>query len=335
MADATPLLEVRNLVTGFDTDAGRVIAVDGVSFSIRPSQTIGLVGESGCGKSVSALSIMRLLPQPSGKILGGEILFKGTNLVTLPPEKMQKIRGAQIGMIFQEPMTALNPVHRIGRQLSEVFLLHEDISKKEAWERSVEMLQKVGIPSPEIRVSEYPHQLSGGMRQRVVIAMALACKPSLVIADEPTTALDVTIQAQILELMKSLQEEMGMSILLITHDLGVIAETCDEVVVMYAGRIAEHGPVEAIFENPKHPYTKGLLESIPRLENERKVRLRTIEGSVPSLLELPTGCRFQNRCPYKVEVCASVQPPLDTIETNHHVACHQWRLVPPPNLSAQ
>ena len=323
------LLEVRDLVTAFDTDAGQVTAVDGVSFTVEKGKTLGLVGESGCGKSVTALSIIRLLPQPMGKILGGEVMLKDRNLVNIPDPEMHKVRGGRIGMIFQEPLTALNPVHRIGRQLSEVFLLHMDISKKEAWDRSIELLKKVGIPSPEIRATEYPHQLSGGMRQRVVIAMALACKPSLVIADEPTTALDVTIQAQILELMKELQAEMGMSIIMITHDLGVIAETCDEVVVMYAGRVAERGSVGDIFERPAHLYTKGLLESIPRLENQRKTRLRTIEGYVPGLLELPMGARFAPRSPHP-EARAYVQsdayhrerPGLVEIQPGHWVEDH-------------
>ena len=293
--DSDNILEVRDLVTAFDTDEGRVTAVDGVSFDVRKGKTLGIVGESGCGKSVTALSIIRLLPQPMGLILGGEVNFKGKNLVGATDDEIRNVRGKQIGMIFQEPMTALNPVHRIGKQLSEVFLLHMDISKEEAWERSVDILRKVGIPSPEFRVGEYPHQLSGGMRQRVVIAMALACKPSLVIADEPTTALDVTIQAQIIELIMDLQEELEMSVILITHDLGLIAETCDDVVVMYAGRVAEKAPTDAIFHNPQHLYTKGLLDSIPRLENERKSTLPTIPGMVPGLVDLPVGARFAPR----------------------------------------
>ena len=323
------LLDVRNLVTAFDTDAGQVTAVDGVSFTVEKGKTLGIVGESGCGKSVTALSIIRLLPQPMGKILGGQVLFGGRDLTRVSDEEIHKVRGGQIGMIFQEPLTALNPVHRIGRQLSEVFLLHMDISKKEAWERSIDILKKVGIPSPEIRATEYPHQLSGGMRQRIVIAMALACKPSLVIADEPTTALDVTIQAQILKLMKDLQKDMGMSIIMITHDLGVIAETCDDVVVMYAGRVAEKGSVEDIFHRPTHLYTKGLLESIPRMENERKTRLKTIEGYVPGLLELPVGARFAPRSPHP-EARAYIdspayrteRPELVEIEPGHWVEDH-------------
>ncbi|WP_068628134.1 ABC transporter ATP-binding protein [Cephaloticoccus primus] len=305
---APPILTVKDLVTTFDTDAGRLTAVDGVSFSVRRGRTLGLVGESGCGKSVTACSIMRLLPQPMGRIASGQILFDGQDLVTAPPEHMLKVRGGQIGMIFQEPMTALNPVHTIGRQLSEVFLLHRTRDRREALALSAGILAKVGIPSPEVRLGEYPHQLSGGMRQRVVIAMALACKPAVVIADEPTTALDVTIQAQILELMQSLQREMGMAILLITHDLGVIAEMCDDIVVMYAGRIAEAGPVEEIFAAPRHPYTRGLLDSIPRLSTPRKARLNTIEGMVPGLADMPTGCRYQNRCPWRADICASPPP---------------------------
>jgi len=324
----TPILEVRDLVTTFDTDAGRLTAVDGVSFGLHRGKTLGVVGESGCGKSVTALSIMRLLPQPSGQIAGGEILFEGRDLVHLPPDEIRQIRGGRIGMIFQEPMTALNPVHSVGRQLSEVYLLHKTRNKREALDLSVEMLKKVGIPSPEVRVGEYPHQLSGGMRQRVVIAMALACNPAVVIADEPTTALDVTIQAQILDLMNALQKDLGMAILLITHDLGVIAEMCDEVVVMYAGRIAEAGPVGKIFSQPSHPYTRGLLTSIPRLTTPRKSRLPIIEGMVPSLADLPVGCRFQNRCPYRVDACAK-QPAMEAVSADHTVACHRWRDLPP------
>ena len=323
------LLEVRDLITGFDTDAGLVRAVDGVSFSVPRGKTLGIVGESGCGKSVTALSIMRLLPQPMGRILGGQIRLDGEDLVQLDHDTMRGIRGSRIGMIFQEPMSALNPVHRIGKQLCEVYLEHMDITPQMAMNLAIELLGHVGIPSPEIRVSEYPHQLSGGMRQRVVIAMALACKPSLVIADEPTTALDVTIQAQILELMQKLQFEMGMSIILITHDLGVIAETCDEVVVMYAGRVAESGPVREIFQNPKHPYTKGLLHSIPRLDHPHKTRLSIIEGMVPGLLDLPAGCRFQNRCPFREDRCAEAPPPLDEASAGHEVACFRWKEIPP------
>ena len=326
------VLEVENLVTTFDTDAGTLTAVDGVSFSVAAGRTLGIVGESGCGKSVTALSIMRLLPQPMGKIAGGRILLGNQDLVSLPIDEMQRIRGGRIGMIFQEPMTALNPVHTIGRQLSEVFLLHVTKDPKEAWRRGVTMLEKVGIPAPAERMHEYPHQLSGGMRQRVVIAMALACEPSVVIADEPTTALDVTVQAQILELMQQLQRDLGLAIVLITHDLGVVAEMCDEVVVMYAGRVAEQGPVEEIFNAPTHPYTRGLLASIPRLGTPRKTLLPVIEGMVPSLADLPVGCRFQNRCPHAAEVCET-PPALETVADRHVCACHRWRELPAANVT--
>lgn len=319
------LLEVDNLQVEFATDEGRVRAVDGVSFSIEPGQTLGIVGESGCGKSVTALSVMRLLPQPMGQIVGGSVRFRGRELNTLDLEQMAQIRGADIGMVFQEPMTALNPVHTVGRQLTEVLLLHKNIKPEQATRDAVELLDHVGIPSPDIRMGEYPHQLSGGMRQRVVIAMALACKPALLIADEPTTALDVTIQAQILELISELQAEMGMAVMMITHDLGVIAETCDEVVVMYAGRRAEQGTVFDIFDRPAHPYTRGLLASIPRLETEPKSRLSIIEGMVPSLHDLPSGCRFQNRCPHGQEPCAAAAPAMEVISGEHQVACCRWR----------
>jgi oligopeptide/dipeptide ABC transporter ATP-binding protein len=322
------LLSVRELAVGFDTDDGIVRAVDRVSFDVTPGRTLGIVGESGCGKSVTALSVMRLLPQPMGRILGGEILFGGRDLLRLPIEAMREVRGAQIGMVFQEPMSALNPVHTIGRQLSEVLLVHRRANKADALKRSVEILAKVGIPSPEVRVSEYPHQLSGGMRQRVVIAMALACGPQLLIADEPTTALDVTVQAQILSLIKDLQQEMAMAVILITHDLGVIAETCDDVIVMYAGRVAEQGPVREIFARPRHPYTNGLLSSIPRLTGRRKSRLNSIEGMVPGLRELPAGCRFANRCPYAEPRCAAGAPPLENVTEGHDVSCFRWRELP-------
>lgn len=319
------LLEVQDLITEFDTDEGKVRAVDQVSFTAREGETLGIVGESGCGKSVTALSIMRLLPQPMGTIAGGQIIFQDKDLVTTPLEEMRRIRGGKIGMVFQEPMTALNPVHTIGRQLSEVLMLHKDISADQAIRESIEILDRVGIPSPDVRITEYPHQLSGGMRQRVVIAIALACKPSLLIADEPTTALDVTIQAQILELIKELQADMGMSVILITHDLGVIAETCDRVVVMYAGKVAERGSVFDVFDNPAHPYTRGLLASIPRLDDKPKSKLSIIEGMVPGLMDLPAGCRFENRCAWRHENCTLAPPPLELIESDHHVSCYRWR----------
>ncbi len=325
MSSPAPLLSIRDLAVGFQTDSGLLRAVDGISFDVPRGRTVGVVGESGCGKSVTAFSIMRLLPQPHGKILAGQILFDGRDLVQATPAEMGTIRAARIGMVFQEPLSALNPVHTIGRQLAEIYLLHKTKDKREALRLAVDMLRRVGLPSPEVRVGEYPHQLSGGMRQRVVIAMALACHPDLLIADEPTTALDVTVQAQILALLRELRAEMGMAVLLITHDLGVIAEQCDEVVVMYAGRIAEQGTVEQIFDRPTHPYTRGLLASIPRLEHPRKTRLTTIEGLVPALSEMPAGCRFQNRCPLASDQCRQSQPPLEEIDPGHTVACFHWR----------
>ena len=316
------LLTIRNLHTYFFTDEGVAKAVDGVDLELKEGGTLGVVGESGCGKSVTALSVMRLIPDPPGKITQGEILFGGTNLLDLSEAEMRKIRGRSISMIFQEPMTSLNPVFQIGDQISEVLRLHEGMSRKEAWDRSVEMLKMVGIPSPERRVQEYPHQLSGGMRQRAMIAMALACSPKLMIADEPTTALDVTIQAQILELMNRLQKDKGMSVILITHNLGVIAETAQKVAVMYAGRIVEYAEVKPIFGNPMHPYTQGLLKSIPRLDEDhaRKARLEAIPGLVPSLLELPPGCKFSNRCKYVFEKCVE-EPQLIEAEPGHMVRC--------------
>ncbi len=320
------VLSVNKLSSGFQTDKGFLTAVDQVSFDVLRGKTLGIVGESGCGKSVTAMSILNLLPFPSGKIIGGSIDFQGKDLTKLTQETLRQIRGNKIAMIFQEPMTALNPVLKIGEQLSEVLLLHKKISKAVAWNQSIELLGQVGIPSPEIRVREYPHQLSGGMRQRVVIAIALACKPDLLIADEPTTALDVTIQAQILELMKSLQKQMGMSIIMITHDLGVIAETCDDVIVMYAGRVAEKGSVEQIFTNPRHLYTKGLLESIPRLDTPEKSVLKTIPGMVQSLSEMPVGARFAPRSSHPKareylasEAFRSIRPDLTEIEPGHWV----------------
>ncbi len=289
------ILEVDKLITSFETDRGLLRAVDQVSFTVAAGKTVGIVGESGCGKSVTAMSIVRLLPQPAGKILGGHVYFKGKDLVRATDAEMRKIRGGEIGVIFQEPMAALNPVHRIGRQVSEVFRIHKKLSKRDAWAAATDMLDVVRIPAPEKRMMDYPHQLSGGMRQRVVIALALACKPALLIADEPTTALDVTVQAQILDLMERLQSEMGMSTILITHDLGVIAETCDDVIVMYAGRIVERASAEELFANPLHAYTKGLLASIPTLDTPSKSVLNTIPGMVASLADLSHGCRFCQR----------------------------------------
>ena len=316
------LLKIRDLRTYFFTDEGVAKAVDGVDLELEEGGTLGVVGESGCGKSVTALSIMRLIPDPPGKIVKGEITFNGIDLLNLSEAEMRKIRGRSISMIFQEPMTSLNPVFQIGDQISEVLRLHEGVSRKEAWNRSIEMLKMVGIPAPERRVSEYPHQLSGGMRQRAMIAMALACTPKVMIADEPTTALDVTIQAQILELMNSLQKEKGMSLILITHNLGVIAETARQVAVMYAGRIVEYTNVRSIFAAPKHPYTQGLLKSIPRLDEHhgRKQKLEVIPGLVPSLLDLPVGCKFSNRCKYVFDRCVE-EPPLLEPGSGHLVRC--------------
>ena len=318
MSDHSPLLEVCGLRTAFQTDHGLLTAVDDVSFSIQPGKTLGLVGESGCGKSVTAMSILRLLPQPSGRIVSGQILFRNRDLTQVPDAAMHRVRGAEIGVIFQEPMTALNPVHRIGKQVSEVFLTHTACSRQQAWTQAIEILDRVGIPSPDIRAMEYPHQLSGGMRQRVVIAMALAMKPALLIADEPTTALDVTVQAQILDLLQSLQREMGMAILMITHDLGVIAETCNDVVVMYAGRVVERATTHQLFAQPNHAYTQGLLDSIPKLETPRKSRLKTIPGMVASLDQLVTGCRFCQRLGRSGPQLTS-RPPLIEISPGHWI----------------
>ena len=289
------LLEIDGLESGFDTEGGLVRAVDDISFELEKGRTLGIVGESGCGKTVTAMSIVDLLPKPAGQVLGGSIRFKGRELRGAEPEVMYNVRGNEIGVIFQEPMAALNPVQRVGKQIIESLLLHRDTSKQEALKRAIELLDAVGIPSPERRISDYPHELSGGMRQRVMIAIALCCDPDLLIADEPTTALDVTVQAQILDLMSKMQKERGMATLLITHDLGVIAEQCDEVVVMYAGRIVERAPVKELFAKPKHAYTKGLLASIPRLTNERKTELQTIPGQVASIQEFVSGCRFCQR----------------------------------------
>jgi len=317
------LLEITDLSVRFSTDDGEVEALDKVSFGINRGQTVGVVGESGCGKSVTAYSIMRLLPQPMSMITNGSIIFQGKNLLDLGTEEMQGIRGNEIGMIFQEPMNALNPVQKIGNQLTEVFHLHQEMDDHQAWSESVGMLESVGIPSPENRMHEYPHQLSGGMRQRVVIAMALACKPKIIIADEPTTALDVTVQAQILDLLHNLQKENGCSILLITHDLGVIAENCDEVCVMYAGRVVERGSTEKIFASPHHAYTQDLLDSIPKLKGSPKAKLKTIEGIVPSLLDLNQGCRYGPRSGRDhTQEQLSIRPDFKELSSGHWVeAC--------------
>ncbi len=318
------ILEIRDLVTAFHTDEGVLRAVDGVSFEVKRGGILGVVGESGCGKSVTSLTAMRLIPMPPGKIERGEVLFDGIDLTKLPEKKMRKMRGNRISMIFQEPMTALNPVYTVGRQITETILLHQDVTKEEARKSAIEMLTLVGIPAPDKRIDAYPHELSGGMRQRVMIAMALACKPELLIADEPTTALDVTIQAQIMDLLKRLQQEMGMSIVLITHDLGVVAEFVDEIVVMYAGKIVERAPVVDLFESPRHPYTIGLLRSVPSYgDNATRTRLPTIEGVVPDLRQLPKGCRFRDRCEWAVAHCAEEEPPLESFAGRRSVACFE------------
>ncbi len=318
------LLSVRDLRTYFYTEDGVVPAVDGVSFDLEKGGTLGIVGESGCGKSVTSLSIMRLIPSPPGKIVSGEIIFEGRDLVKLSEAEMRKIRGNEISMIFQEPMTSLNPVFTVGNQIMEAIMLHQKLDKAAAREKAIEMLSLVGIPSPERRIDEYPHQMSGGMRQRVMIAMALSCNPKLLIADEPTTALDVTIQAQILDLMRELQEELGTAIIMITHDLGVIAELVERVVVMYTGVIVESADTKTIFANPQHPYTQGLLGSIPRLDSNVK-RLQAIPGTVPTPGNFPKGCGFHPRCPYAKDICEAKRPPAFEVEPGHYSAC--WKVV--------
>ncbi|TWI52866.1 ABC transporter ATP-binding protein [Halalkalibacter nanhaiisediminis] len=337
--DNQPILEVRDLRTSFFTGNVEVKAVDGVNFSVPKGKTLGIVGESGSGKSITSLSILRLIQNP-GKVVGGEVVFKGKNLLEKSEAQMRKIRGNEISMIFQEPMTSLNPVYTVGQQIGEAFQIHEGLGKKKAIERSIEMLKLVGIPSPEKRVHQYPHELSGGMRQRVMIAMALACNPELLIADEPTTALDVTIQAQILELMKDLQDRLGMSIIMITHDLGVVAETCDYVAVMYCGKVIEYAQVDELFKNPRHPYTVGLLNSLPRhdidLEDEE---LSVIKGSVPSPTDLPKGCRFAPRCPHASDICALRLPNLEEDENGNQIRCwiysEEWDGDPEVNVHAE
>lgn len=314
------LLEVKNLRTHFFTEDGVVPAVDGVDFELKPGETLGIVGESGCGKSVTSISVLGLVPNPPGKIIDGEILFEGRDLVKLPESEMQKIRGNDIAMIFQEPMTSLNPVFTIGRQITEAIMLHQKVDKKGARERCIEMLKLVGIPRAEEALDEYPHQFSGGMRQRAMIAMALSCNPKLLIADEPTTALDVTIQAQIIELMRDLKEKLNTAIMLITHDLGVVAEMADHVIVMYAGRVVEEADVIDLFKDPKHPYTVGLMKSKPTLEGNAR-RLDVIPGAVPNPLSMPPGCAFNPRCPHAMDICREKMPNLINIEGNRKVRC--------------
>lgn len=319
--DDTPLLEVKNLAVSFRTYLGKVSAVQDISFLIRKGETVAIVGESGCGKSVTAHSIMRLIPSSSGEIEKGKIYFQGEELLSKSKKEMERIRGRKMGMIFQDPMTSLNPTMRIGAQIQEGLIKHLGLNRTESREKVLEMLRVVGISEPEKRMDQYPHELSGGMRQRVMIAIALACSPALLIADEPTTALDVTIQAQILELMKALQQKMGMSIILITHDLGIVAGMCDRVMVMYGGKIVESGTVEHIYNSPKHPYTQGLLRSLPRLDMDKKKELVPIYGTPPNLLNPPKGCPFWRRCEKAMRICS--QKPSATVEVNphHHVSC--------------
>jgi peptide/nickel transport system ATP-binding protein len=318
---AEALLEVKDLRTSFFAGDGDVAAVDGVSFSIPAGKTVGLVGESGCGKSVTALSIMRLLPKAAGRVVGGSIRYRGTDLLALAESAMRRVRGNEISMIFQEPMTSLNPVITVGDQIVEAIRLHQKLGRREARDKAVHMLELVRIAEPRARLDSYPHQLSGGMRQRVMIAMALSCNPTLLIADEPTTALDVTIQAQILDLIAGLQRQLGMALLLITHDLGVVAEQADAVAIMYAGRIVEQGPPQAIFASPQHPYTVGLMNSIPGIAAGRR-RLQAIPGIVPNPSERPSGCRFRDRCPRALPSCAEAEPLMRDVEAGHSAACH-------------
>jgi peptide/nickel transport system ATP-binding protein len=326
-----PLLEVDDLETVFHVEGSVARAVDGISFTVGIGETLAIVGESGSGKSVTALSIMRLLPTPPAQIVRGHVRFRGRELLTLSEREMRDIRGNEVGMIFQEPMSSLNPLLRVGEQISEVVRLHQGLGRAAAWRRAVEMLARVNIPDPERRAGEYPHRLSGGMRQRVMIAMALSCRPSLLIADEPTTALDVTIQAQILRLIRTLQIEMNMSVLFITHNLGVVAQVADRVAVMYAGRIVEQGDVTTVFALPLHPYTRALLASLPRVQmagRDPTERLLSIPGQVPSPIALPTGCRFAPRCPRADDVCREATPPLREVEPDHEVRCHHWAASP-------
>ncbi len=314
------VLEVRNLKTHFHTDEGVVPAVDGVDFNLKKGKTLCVVGESGCGKSVTAYTVMRLIPMPPGKVESGEILYKGKNLVKLTENEMRDIRGNEIAMIFQEPMTSLNPVYTIGNQIVEAIVLHQKVKPREARQRAIKMLTKVGIPDAEMRIDEYPHQMSGGMKQRVMIAMALSCNPEVLIADEPTTALDVTIQAQILDLLQQLQSTEGMSILLITHDLAVVAEVADEVLVMYASKVVEKAGVIEVFQNPKHPYTQGLIKAIPQLGN-RVDRLNEIPGQVPKPQNYPEGCHFADRCSHVMDICRQKDPGMTEVSTDHYVSC--------------
>jgi len=322
---ADVVLEVKNLKTYFETDEGTVPAVDGIDFTLKKGQTLCVVGESGCGKSVTAYALMRLIPMPPGKIVAGEILYKGKDLTKITENEMRQIRGNELAMIFQEPMTSLNPVYTVGNQIMEAIVLHQKVSSDVARTRAIEMLRKVGIPDPDKRVDEYPHQMSGGMKQRVMIAMALSCNPEVLIADEPTTALDVTIQAQILDLLQDLQKKEGMSILMITHDLAVVAEVADEVVVMYASKVVEKAPVSEIFSNPKHPYTEGLLKAIPQL-GQRVERLNEIPGQVPKPQDYPKGCHFAERCLKVKDICRDSHPNMLEVSQEHFVSCFLYEV---------
>ena len=338
---SNPLLELRNLTIGFDTEAGEIRPVQDVSLAIYPGQTLAVVGESGCGKSVTALSILRLIPSPPGKVLGGQILFEGKDLLSLSEKQMRSVRGKDIAMIFQEPMTSLNPVFTVGEQIVEAVQLHQNVGTKEAYEIAEQSMHDVGIADPHKRLHEYPHRLSGGMRQRIMIAMALSCRPKLLIADEPTTALDVTIQAQILELLRKLQQDRGMAVMLITHDLGVVAENADAVAVMYASKVVECAAVDDLFSSPQHPYTEGLFRAIPKLGHVQD-RLQTIAGTVPSPRRFPSGCKFHPRCPRMNgdALCAAEQPPLREIAAKHWAACHHienfaTKPITPPNTDSR
>ena len=317
------ILEIQGLKTHFKTDDGWLHAVDGVDISVDRGETVCVVGESGCGKSVTAMTVLKLVPMPPGKIVAGRVMWQGRDLVPLSSDEMRKVRAKEIAIVFQEPMTSLNPVYTVGEQIAEVLRLHENLSRKDAMDKAVQMLRRVRIPTAERRVNDYPHQFSGGMRQRVMIAIALACNPKLLIADEPTTALDVTIQAQILDLLKRLQKEFGMGVVMITHDLGVVAESCDRVVVMYAGKVVEEAAVGELFAHPRHPYTQGLIRSIPRIDTAaiQKVRLESIPGTVPKLIEPAEGCRFAPRCRYAMPACTAATPPLRDVGPGHKVAC--------------
>ena len=322
-----PLLQVKDLCTSFFTEDGVVKAVNGISYDIEEGETLGLVGESGCGKSVSALSILRLIPTPPGKIVGGEVIFEGQDLLKVDEDEIRHVRGNKIAMVFQEPMTSLNPVLTIGRQLTEALELHMKMDARGAQRRAVQLLEMVGIPEAETRVNDYPHQFSGGMRQRVMIAMALSCNPKLLLADEPTTALDVTIQAQVLEILARLSRELGTAVIIITHNLGVVARYADRVNVMYAGKIVETADAKTLYHNPRHPYTVGLLKSVPRLDQARKTKLEVIEGVPPDLINMPPGCPFYPRCTYRTDRCANEMPQLMPVEGGHSVACWEWQRV--------